>query len=465
MNIEEFRKDGMIIQEYTTENIKEEYRTLLTEYRKKYFYQIIDTIQSHLRGISEYHIEEWIEEFLISNMKSEGYRQFNKMHASLETEFDSMYRSINANTNIERTIEEYQESLNYITRRTNLDWLEDLSKEFIQELKRKIEYYSISFLGLDDRMLERTIQNMASELNGTIRRVNHQFEEEYQQIMKNAIKKNCEDIASKMQSINLKNNKIPKEYFGHLEQILNYNGYQLLEENEELYIQDKTTQKIHAVTFDSRNNVIKNADETFGIQITGDRLTLLDIPKNTVISRDSISFEMSNLKREFRINITQGFIGYEFEYGGKKVTNLTEISAIIDSIKTKVPSYYEELLKEKDFQELMVKIEQHEKDNEEIYVDKTTNQVKLNPQNKEKATLKLKLFGYDLQEKEDGLYAIDIKTQEEHKIKTFTNSFGFEDKKAHELNFNTNLTIRTSNIIIPNNIEFHQGKNDLFINT
>lgn len=463
MDIEEFRRKGRIIQERTTEEITEEYRILITEYRKKYFYQIIETIQSYLRGIPEYRIEEWIEEYLISEMKSEGYRQFNKMHDSLETEFDSMYRSFSSNRNIPRNIELYEESLNAIVRRTTPEWLEDLSKEFIQQITRKIEYYNMSFLGIDDRTLYRNIENISFELKGTLRRINNQFQEEYAQIIKSEINKNTREIENNMHSIKINNQEIPQEYISNIQRILNYQGYRLIKHNDKTYIQDKTTQEMFEVTYDSNYNVIKTTNGNLGIKIQGDSTTIVDINKNNMISRDMINFEMSNSKRQFRIKITQGFVGYEFEYGNKKITDLAQISAIIDSVKTKVPSYYEELLKDKDFQELSSKLDQYEKDHQEIYVDKTDNRVKVNPQTKETVAFKLRLFGYDLQEKEDGLYAIDLKTQEEHKIKAFSNSFGFEDKKAYELNFNTDLTIRTPDVIIPNHIEFHQGQNNLFV--
>lgn len=463
MDIEEFRRKGRIIQERTTEEITEEYRILITEYRKKYFYQIIETIQSYLRGIPEYRIEEWIEEYLISEMKSEGYRQFNKMHDSLETEFDSMYRSFSSNRNIPRNIELYEESLNAIVRRTTPEWLEDLSTEFIQQITRKIEYYNMSFLGIDDRTLYRNIENISFELKGTLRRINNQFQEEYAQMIKSEIKKNTREIENNMHSIKINNQEIPQEYISNIQRILNYQGYRLIKHNDKTYIQDKTTQEMFEVTYDSNYNVIKTTNGNLGIKIQGDSTTIVDINKNNMMSRDMINFEMSNSKRQFRIKITQGFVGYEFEYGNKKITDLAQISAIIDSIKTKVPSYYEELLKDKDFQQLSSKLDQYEKDHQEIYVDKTDNRVKVNPQTKETVAFKLRLFGYDLQEKEDGLYAINLKTQEEHKIKAFSNGFGFEDKKAYELNFNTDLTIRTPDVIIPNHIEFHQGQNNLFV--
>jgi len=465
MNMEEFRRQGQIVQEKTIEQITEEYRYLLMEYRKKYFYQIIDAIQSHLRGIPEHRLEEWIEDYLISDMKSTGFHQINKMQSSLETEFDSMYRSINPNTNINLTIELYSESLNQIARRSNLEWLEDISKEFIKQITRKIEYYNISFLGIDDRALEKIMENIEYELRGTLRKINNQFQDEYQDILRKAMKNNSEEINNKIQTISTKNNEIPKEYISRLERILGYNGYKLIQDNEKLYVQDKETKNTIELIYDSRYNVVKTADDSLGIHIKDNQLGIVDQNKNTIIVTKPLEYEMSNIQGQFRIKVTQGFIGYDFYYGGKLVTDLGEISAIIDSIKSKAPGYYEELLKDKDFQEILTKLAAYEKEHEEIYVDKTDNKVKVNPKNKELVSLKLKLFGYQLVEKEDGLYAIDLKTNEEHKIKEFSNSFGFENKKAHELNFNTNLTVRTPNNIITNNIELHQGNNDLFINS
>lgn len=464
MDIQNFKKEGIRIQNNTAEEISEEYRNLLFEYQKKYFNQIISIVQQQIRGIPEYRMEEWIIDYLISDIKSEGNKEIRRMHAKLESEFETMTRNIQQNKSLSMSQEQYSESLNSIVRRSDHDWLFDISSEFIKQFKRKIENYYDVFHGISEYNFQRALDNMEIELKVILRKVNQQFIEEYQQILKKTINNNIQKINKNLENISIEEEKISEEYINSLNKILGYNDYELINENGKLYAKSNETGNVVELIYDSFNQVIKAKDGSVGIQIKDDKMISIDKTSNTTMIVEPLSLELSNLKRQFKINVKHGLIGYDFCYGDKKVTDLGEIAAIIDSIKSKTPKYYEELLSNKEFQELITKLEQYEKEHEEIYVDKTDNKVKVNPKTKEFVSLKLKLFGYELLEKEDGLYVIDLKTQEEHKIKAFRTGFGFEDKKAMELNFSTNLTVRTPNTIIPNNIEFHQENNSLFIN-
>lgn len=465
MDIEEFKRKGRIINEHTVEDLTEEYQKLLDSYRQKYINQIIEVVQEYLRGIPESYLEQWIEENLISNAKSTGTRQIAKIYESLAPEFDALLRHIQTNANTDQNIKEYKDGLNYIMRRQGLGWLEDLRMEFIRTLQRKIDNYNFAFMGIDDRRLENALDNISSELKSAIRRLDNRFEEEYQELMARVMKNNATKIYDNLQQLNNQKQEIPKHYFALVNRALEYNGYQLIEENEKLYIKEKQSNQVVELVYDSQTDIFKAYDNSLGIKIQGDLVLLVDRNKNTRMITDSMMLETANLKGDFKIKISRSFTGFEFEYGGQKITNLTEISAIVHAVKSKLPGYYEELLQNKDFQELISQLEEHDKQQEEIYLDEQDNKVKVNPKNKELVALKLQLFGYQLVEKNEELYVIDLKTNQEHKIKAFNNSYGFEDQNAIDLHFNTNLTIRTPNNIIPNNIEFHQGKDDLVINS
>lgn len=344
------------IRNHTIEEIQEEYIKLIHEYQRKYFNQIIDVIQSEIRGIRESKMEEWIQEYLINDIRSKGHHQIDKITAHIEPSLDRIANSINNGQNVNREFKQYLEELVNVTRRINTEWLETLSSEFIKQIKIKIENYYDVFYGIDNNRFYRSLDEIEYNLKSTIKRINNQFEEEYKNIYKVAFKTQMNKIKNSIDSAEKQQESISQEHLNQASKMLMYNNYRLIQQDGKLYAKHNETEEVIELIYDKNNHMLLTKDQNMGIRITDKGTVSVNKKADSILIYTGFGLEVSNLKGSNIIKVTPGFIGYQFYQNNQEVTDLKAIEEITSIIKSKSPGYYIELIKDPEFKEVLEKI-------------------------------------------------------------------------------------------------------------
>lgn len=352
--MEDFKRQGMRIGRNTIEGIREEYISLVNYYRRVFNTYVIDAINGQIRGISESKVEDWIEDYFISEIKSEGLRQINRLESELENNFNSMSRSINSNAS--RNIELYQESLNKIAKRDNSDWIYSIVNEFIKEICKKIEYYYDAFYGISNQNFYRNLDNIKSELKQKLNRATSQFLEEYRQILKQEFRKHNEKIEEQYEEYKNNNQTISEEYINKASTMLGYNGYELIRTGNKLYARNKKTQKVVELVYEKNSQTLVAKDNQMAIQVKEQYMFILDKMTDTAMIERGITFEISDIDRKNITKIVQGKTYIRFYQNDKEITELQELSTIIKNIESKYPGYYQQLCQNINFLKLTEKI-------------------------------------------------------------------------------------------------------------
>ena len=348
--MENLELKGKQIQNHTAYEIEDEYQSLLIEYRRKYMHRIIDIIQEQIRGIPEHRIEEWIEEYLIGELKMTGARQNNQIASSLYTNFETMIR--NSNQSLDMRYSKYIENLNEIGRKSHNDSIEDITQDFINIVIRRIEQYYDCFYGISDRNFENALENIKYELRPNIRRVSEEFQEEYQSMIKVALKNNQNKMEGWVLESKEKNTSIPEECLEQAERMLEYHDFELLRKENGLYIRNKDNNQVYEFTYNPEFKLF-NSQSGLGIQIINGSMVGLNIDKDLVLVDNQTSLEISDMDRLAIIKVCPSQRGYDFYLDNKKIVDQEKINKIIQFIKIKCPGYYNKLLKDPDFAQLI----------------------------------------------------------------------------------------------------------------
>lgn len=345
------------IRNHTIEEIQEEYIKLIHEYQRKYFNQIIDTIQSEIRGIRESKMEEWIQEYLINDIRSRGHHQIDKITAHIEPSLDRIANSINNGQNVNREFKQYLEELVNITRRINTEWLETLSSEFIKQIKIKIENYYDVFYGIDNNRFYRSLDEIGYNLKSTIKRINNQFEEEYKNIYKVAFKNQMNKIKNSIDAAEKQQENISQEHLNRASKMLMYNNYKLVQQDGKLYAKHNETEETIELIYDKNNHMLLTKDQNIGIRITDKGTVSVNKKADSILIYTGFGLEISNLKCSNVVKVIPSFIGYQFFQNSQEITDTKSLEEITSIIKSKSPGYYMELIKDPEFREVLEKIE------------------------------------------------------------------------------------------------------------
>lgn len=366
--MEDFKSEGIRIQNQTIEQISEEYRDLLISYQRKKFNQINEIVTYEIRGVPETRIEEWIDDYLIGDIKSFGNRNIDRLSMSIDDNFQALLRNIKFNQETEKSFKQYLEDLKNIVKKENLTDLNGISDIFRKKFLRKIENYYEAFYGISDRNFNRTKENIDKNLKIYLRKLNQQFIEEYQEIVKKSIIKNAkktkENIDELQQQDKLQQQeKLSEEQIVRISKIVEYNNYELIRENDKLYIYNPETKEPTELLYDKQNEIFYTKDRKIGIKITDKYIFSIDIKKNTTILDDGISLEIASIDRKNIVKISQGIVGYDFYINNKQVLTTQEILSVIEIIKQTSPVYYNKLLKSQEFIEIIESMKKNQKTN------------------------------------------------------------------------------------------------------
>jgi len=434
--MDDFRRNTRKLQDNTIESIEDEYRSLLNFYRNRFSMCIKDIIEEEFRGIPESKMDDWIEEMLIDEIRRTGIHQIRKMHNFLEENNNDVIRGISSGSDSNRLLSEYENQLNRYSQRDDSGWLEEIIMEFRYSLINKLSYYCDVFNGISESNIENKIDSIGYEIKPRLMKVAMIFMDEYKQIIKKEFNKNINKMQQNVEQFQIVE-KIPENVKEEFAESLKYSGYDLIEENTKLYVVEIKTGNKFEVRYNEKNNILSSLDDSLVFQITKDYYQSINLESNKIIVINNNSFQTCNKNKKYHLAILQKEDGYEFYYGGKKVTDIVEIDIIIDRLKHISPEYYNKLLNDPSFGKIVDDAKKHDEDSKEIYLDEADGKVKINPNNKENVIKKLRLFGYTPLEKEDGLYIKNLQTNEEQKVK-YTNGFCLvEGLKSWEFNLST----------------------------
>lgn len=440
------------IQNNTTELIKDEYKSLLKHYYSRFSTRIKDTIQEEIIGISEYKLDDWIEEMLIDEIRIAGINKINKIHDVLEENALAVERELELGKNADNLLEAYEEIVSRIARRDDSEWLDEIINDFRRQITKKLLYYCDPFNGISQHNIESKIDNISYELRSRLRKLASDFIEEYKQMLKIELNKNIKQVRKIIDELYVEKT-LTEEELEEFTQKLDYSGYKLIQEDNKLYAENIKTGKIVELKYNKRHKTLSSVDNSLGFQITKQQYQSVDMNTKRVVIVNDTSVITCDTNKKFQTAIVQKIEGYEFYYGYKKVTSMDEISIVIEKIKEQCPQYYNKLLDDPIFKEIVDKTKIYEEETREIYLDEQDGKVKINQKTKKTVLEKLRLFGYSAIEKDDGLYLIDLTTNEEHKVE-YRNGFCLlPGLKAYEFNLCTDI-----HVVYEDKISLHHSK-------
>lgn len=412
-----------------------------------------------------------VENYLIPGLREKIYSKSKELEESLSKAQNRMFQMIdNQITNKDRIISEYQEILEEFT--ISSLWIEeaveDVINEFIYEFSKVILYYFDAFIEIDETRFFENLDELKNQAKRVCMQTSEQLFEDYQKQLKATKKFNVERIQKRLEDFKLidKRTEINEVTIKRFEKIIKTAGFELVEEFGQWYVKDKKTNKQYEIELIENTLIVKGTK--IGFSATDKPVDFNENPnKQTYYNHEtqkSITIGHNQIiikypKRE--IQIYKNNQEYVFEYNKKTYSSLDAIAVIIEDLKKHSPFYYEELMKDPKFKEIVNKTIQYGEDTKEIYVDKKDGKIKVNPLTKEKVALKLKLFGFGLLEKEDGLYAIELSTNQEHKIMDDNGWFRISD--IPDLSFCTKYMF-VGDDITTNYSQIEKGTNKLYIN-
>ena len=450
------------IQNKTLYNIEDEYKYLINQYRKKVMSRLENCVEETFLGIPDYKIEEWLEEFFIEEFKTIEKRSFEKLEDLMNEYKNIISRGMEEGREFERLIYEYSEEIKDNLKKHNLDNIEGLIGIFSRQFGNKLTYYLELFKGISGCNIDSKIDDLKYSIKNRMNFIMNEYYEEYNFMIFNQLNKHITEIKETFHEIK-KEESIPEEILNEFLEKMIYNDYKLIVSNNKMYIRDLKTLELLELNYKKENDhrfelATKEKDISFNL-INGDYIYFNKNKKNIISINDS-SFESSNLGMKYNIKITKTPKGYEFKYQEKLIEDITQIEVIISKIREICPKYYVELMQNAEIVQIINESEKIKEENKEILIDTFDDKMKLNPKRKELLKLKLKLLGYDVIEKNDNIYLIDINNKKEYKLEEGKKGFIVRDLG---LELDLNLNVALPNQIVTNLTIVTKGKNKLII--
>ncbi|MDE5630407.1 MAG: hypothetical protein K2I70_02290, partial [Bacilli bacterium] len=158
-----------------------------------------------------------------------------------------------------------------------------------------------------------------------------------------------------------------------------------------------------------------------------------------------------------KIEMKLDFLEYKVSYAGVEQTDMIKTGMVINEIASSFPGYYAYLSNETMFLSLKEKVMEARKEAEELYKDEY-GKVRINPNTREKFMDKVYAIGFKIEEREDGVYAID-RHGVNHKIQ-YNSGYAYFEDNPH-VGFNTSAYFITDNAIIGPQIDYRVNKDTL----
>lgn len=358
--MEEFKKKGINIQMSTTEELSEEYLKMIKIHKKYLYDKIINTIHHHIRGISSTEIESLIDRYLFIDIEFRGKETIETLKEGLQTAFTETIDTMNGEDK-DQLLKKYLEKINLPLRRNKMDWLYEITNEFSKELNKKIELYFALFRGISDNNFTRTIDNLNKEIEQIMKEYQNKFNQDYEAILEKFKENNKKQINDLMNVIDLSNKK--SSNFQIYSAIMELSNYELIEENGILYAKDKITAEKIELTFNGDILSSKDSNLKYRVDNKNKRIGYFNNKtKIAILAHNGLITLITPKSKEQEENIISfKKIGHSYQlyHNLKLINDIEKIKSMIEQIEKYAPGIYDKLISDKDFEKLLVQINNH----------------------------------------------------------------------------------------------------------
>ena len=175
-----------------------------------------------------------------------------------------------------------------------------------------------------------------------------QLEEKYQKIEKEQMKKVSDQIVNTYN----KKSSLKEGEIILFEQIANYNGYHIKEENNNYYaVSDKEKHKLN-LTDQNGQSVLVTDKRDLAFKLGDNFIVSANKVKDMMIVIQPNKFYMCKMNRENSIIIDNDIEGLKIYYNNEEITEEKKQLEVLEEIKNKCPAYYEEILNNSKFNTL-----------------------------------------------------------------------------------------------------------------
>lgn len=338
--MKEFKEKGINIQETTTEELRNQYINMLKKhliYLTKEISKILSEYNIQLRNID---IENIIEKYLLTEIKYNGMYTIEKLNEDLQEVFEEILKEEIPEK--EKIFTLYLTKIKEPIKRNQINWIEpiinDFQEQFINLLKEQPEI---------SKNIDQIISILKQKIKIILQEYQIKFVEDYNDIQKNFVMENT----TKMQKLinSLDNKKLKLSKYEKFFTLIELSNYELIEENNILYIIDKTTKEKTEITEEkdvlrTKDNKIRfindeekkmqgfiNEEKQRGFVIQPQKITLTTIDTN-----ETITILKVNKKYEFKQNL-------------QSVTNIKKLKQILREIRDNYPNIFDKIMHDRDF--------------------------------------------------------------------------------------------------------------------
>lgn len=373
--MEKYIQKGIDIQKITTEKLNNQYEIMLEEHKKYLYKNITSIIQKYIRGISPTEIESLIDRYFLIDLKYRGRETIDNLCEDLIVDITQVIKN-SKNKDKKENLRRYFEYINPTIRKNQIDWLYEITNQFMKQITQKISIYSSPFQRISDNNLKRNIDNLNQELEHFFKSYQDKLNEEYQPLIKEFIENNKTQITNLITEIDLSNKKT--ESLQMYSAIIELSNYDLIQEDNKYYAKDKTTGELLELTFKdgmliSKDNQIRyrvdsenkrvghyNGKTKTSILVHNGLITVMPPKKENESKQNVISFKKERTKKGTAVENN-----YYFYYNLKLIHEPEKLKIAFEQIEKYAPGIHNKLISDKDFTHLLNEIN--------VSVEKTQN--------------------------------------------------------------------------------------------
>lgn len=330
------------------EVIKDKYISLVNELSKEYKNKIINIVEEKISSMPREKIEQIVEEYLLNDLKTTGLRHINQKAAEYEYALENLSKMNNSSQNIQSSLNIFESDMDVLINKDKLNLLDNVNNEFRKTINNKIRNYYDVFYGINDYRFDRALDDINYDLKSELNRLGIKLEEQYKEIVKQTMK----NVAIQVKTNYNNKSSLKEEEIILFEQIANYNGYHLKEENNNYYaVNDKEKHKLN-LTDQNGQSVLVTDKRDLAFKLGDNFIVSANKVKDMMIVIQPNKFYMCKMNRENSIIIDNDIEGLKIYYNNEEITEEKKQLEVLEEIKNKCPAYYEEILNNSKFNTL-----------------------------------------------------------------------------------------------------------------
>lgn len=338
------------------EVIKDKYISLVNELSKEYKNKIINIVEEKISSMPREKIEQIVEEYLLNDLKTTGLRHINQKAAEYEYALENLSKMNDSSQNIQSSLNIFESDMDMLINKDKLNLLDNVNNEFRKTINNKIRNYYDVFYGINDYRFDMALEDINDNLKSELNRLGIKLEEQYKETVKQTMK----NVAIQVKANYNNKSSLKAEQIILFEQIANYNGYHIKEENGKYYaINDKEKQQLN-LEEQNGQSVLVTDKRDLAFKLGDNFIVSANKVKDMMIVIQPNKFYMCKMNRENSIIIDNDIEGLKIYYNNEEITEEKKQLEVLEEIKNKCPAYYEEILNNSKFNMLKEEINRKE---------------------------------------------------------------------------------------------------------